>query len=116
MAKVREIAGGKPAFCTGDFNSNQNTEAYKTIAGSGILADSYVRCPSKTNGDWPTYNVYKYISTPPAAASRIDHVEGHEGRFVAHRQQQLQPEIPLGPLPGRDRMVAGRIASLAAGK
>ena len=62
MAKVREIAGGKPAFCTGDFNSNQNTEAYKTIAGSGILADSYVRCPSKTNGDWPTYNGYKYIS------------------------------------------------------
>ena len=74
VAKVREIAGGKPAFCTGDFNSNQNTEAYKTIAGSGILADSYVRCPSKTNGDWPTYNGYKYISTPPAAASRIDHV------------------------------------------
>ena len=74
VAKVREIAGGKPAFCTGDFNSNQNTEAYKTIAGSGILADSYVRCPAKTNGDWPTYNGYKYISTPPAAASRIDHV------------------------------------------
>ena len=74
VAKVREIAGGKPAFCTGDFNSNQNTEAYKTIAGSSILADSYVRCPSKTNGDWPTYNGYKYISTPPAAASRIDHV------------------------------------------
>ena len=74
VAKVRESAGGKPAFCTGDFNSNQNTEAYKTIAGSGILADSYVRCPSKTNGDWPTYNGYKYISTPPAAASRIDHV------------------------------------------
>ena len=46
----------------------------ETIAGSGILADSYVRCPSKTNGDWPTYNGYKYISTPPAAASRIDHV------------------------------------------
>ena len=74
VAKVREIAGGKPAFCTGDFNSNQNTDPYKTIAGSGILADSYVRCPSKTNGDWPTYNGYKYISTPPAAASRIDHV------------------------------------------
>ena len=74
MDRIREIAGGKPAFCTGDFNSNQNTEAYKTIAGSGILADSYVRCPSKTNGDWPTYNGYKYISTPPAAASRIDHV------------------------------------------
>ena len=74
VAKVREIAGGKPAFCTGDFNSNQNTEAYKTIAGSGILADSYVRCPSKTNGDWPTYNGYKYLSPPPAAASRIDHV------------------------------------------
>ena len=74
VAKVREIAGGKPAFCTGDFNSNQNTEAYKTIAGSDILADSYVRCPAKTNGDWPTYNGYKYISTPPAAASRIDHV------------------------------------------
>lgn len=74
VAKVREIAGDKPAFCTGDFNSNQNTEPYKAIAGSGILADSYTRCPAKTNANWPTYNGYKYISAPPANASRIDHI------------------------------------------
>ena len=113
--RVREIAGGKPAFCTGDFNSNQNTEAYKTIAGSGILADSYVRCPSKTNGDWPTYNGYKYISTPPAAASRIDHV------FVTPKDTKVvswhivnnsyNRKYPSDHFP-----VAGRIASLAAGK
>ena len=103
----------------GDFNSNQNTEAYKTIAGSGILADSYVRCPSKTNGDWPTYNGYKYISTPPAAASRIDHVfvtpkdtKVVSWRIVNNSYNRKYPRTTSG----RDRMVAGRIASLAAGK
>lgn len=30
--RVREIAGGKPAFCTDGFNSGQSTEACKTIA------------------------------------------------------------------------------------
>lgn len=74
VAKVKEIAGDMPAFCTGDFNSNQNTEAYKVIAGSGILADSYTRCPAKSNADWPTYNGYRYIATPPANATRIDHI------------------------------------------
>lgn len=30
--RVREIAGGKPVFCTDSFNSGQSTEACKTIA------------------------------------------------------------------------------------
>lgn len=34
IEKVAEIAGKTPAFCTGDFNSNQQTNVYNTIVTS----------------------------------------------------------------------------------
>ena len=73
-------AGKTPAFCTGDFNSNQQTNVYNTIVTSGTLVDSYARTTDKVNADWPSYNGYKYISTPPAKASRIDHIFVTKGR------------------------------------
>jgi endonuclease/exonuclease/phosphatase family metal-dependent hydrolase len=42
--------------------------------------DSYARTTDKVNADWPSYNGYKYISTPPAKASRIDHIFVTKGR------------------------------------
>ena len=80
IEKVAEIAGKTPAFCTGDFNSNQQTNVYNTIVTSGTLVDSYARTTDKVNADWPSYNGYKYISTPPAKASRIDHIFVTKGR------------------------------------
>ena len=80
IEKVAEIAGKTPAFCTGDFNSNQQTNVYNTIVTSGTLVDSYARTTDKVNADWPSYNGYKYISTPPAKASRIDHIFLTKGR------------------------------------
>ena len=80
IEKVAEIAGKTPAFCTGDFNSNQQTNVYNTIVTSGTLVDSYARTPDKDNAAWPSYNGYKNISTPPAKASRIDHIFVTKGR------------------------------------
>ena len=80
IEKVAEIAGKTPAFCTGDFNSNQQTNVYNTIVTSGTLVDSYARTTDKVNADWPSYNGNKYISTPPAKASRIDHIFVTKGR------------------------------------
>lgn len=80
IEKVAETAGKTPAFCTGDFNSNQQTNVYNTIVTSGTLVDSYARTTDKVNADWPSYNGYKYISTPPAKASRIDHIFVTKGR------------------------------------
>lgn len=74
VSKIKEIAGDQPNFVTGDFNSNQKSVPYNTIVTSGIVMDSYSRSEDKVNANWPTYNGYKYISTPPANASRIDHV------------------------------------------
>ena len=37
IEKVAEIAGKTPAFCTGDFNSNQQTNVYNTIVTSGTM-------------------------------------------------------------------------------
>lgn len=74
VEKIKEIAGDQPVFLTGDFNSNQKSVPYNTIVTSGSVVDSYSRSEEKVNANWPTYNGYKYISTPPANANRIDHV------------------------------------------
>ena len=76
-AHFRVKATGKEFF---HFNSNQQTNVYNTIVTSGTLVDSYARTTDKVNADWPSYNGYKYISTPPAKASRIDHIFVTKGR------------------------------------
>ena len=84
VEKVKEIAGDLPAVCTADYNSNQKTEAYRIIVTSDRLADSYSRAEHRENDKWPTYNGYKYISTPPANATRIDHI------FITKKNNKVQ--------------------------
>ena len=49
-----------------------------------MLADSYSRAEHRENDKWPTYNGYKYISTPPANATRIDHI------FITKKNNKVQ--------------------------
>ncbi|HTE24581.1 endonuclease/exonuclease/phosphatase family protein [Flavitalea sp.] len=41
LDKIREIAAGAPCIVTGDFNSDHQTQSYKTLAESSILEDAY---------------------------------------------------------------------------
>lgn len=41
LQRIKEIVNDEPVIFTGDLNGSQTSEWYQTIAGSGILKDSY---------------------------------------------------------------------------
>lgn len=41
LAKIKEMCGNDPYILTGDFNSNQYSEAYATFSKSGMMTDAY---------------------------------------------------------------------------
>ena len=70
LEKIKALAGSEPVILTGDFNSDQTSEGYKLISGSGILQDSYETAEVRyaTNGTFNNFNPLQktYI--------RIDHI------------------------------------------
>ena len=70
LEKIKTLAGNEPVILTGDFNSDQTSEGYKIISGSGILQDSYETAEVRyaTNGTFNNFNPLQktYI--------RIDHI------------------------------------------
>lgn len=45
LRKISEIAGKEPVILTGDFNGDQQSEWYLTLANSGLLQDTYKQVP-----------------------------------------------------------------------
>ena len=45
LRKIEEIAGKQPVVLTGDFNGDQQSEWYLTVANSGLLKDTYKQVP-----------------------------------------------------------------------
>ena len=41
LSKIKQIAGNQPVILTGDFNGDQSSEWYLTVANSGFLKDTY---------------------------------------------------------------------------
>lgn len=70
LAKVKEIAGNKPALLTGDFNVDQHSESYGVIHNSGVMKDAYEVTAVRyaLNG---TFNSFRSDSKTD---SRIDHI------------------------------------------
>ena len=70
LEKIKALAGDEAVILTGDFNSDQTSEGYKIISGSGILQDSYETAEVRyaTNGTFNNFNPLQktYI--------RIDHI------------------------------------------
>ncbi|MBR2169015.1 MAG: hypothetical protein IJ952_01390 [Alistipes sp.] len=68
--KITEMCGNEPAMVSGDFNVDQNNEAYKTIVSQGVLADSYEKAEKRyiQNGTFNSFNPNLYTE------SRIDHI------------------------------------------
>ncbi len=70
LSKIKEMCEDEPVILTGDFNVNQFSEPYKTLAESDILKDTYDSADIKLafNGTFNNFN--PSLKTE----SRIDHV------------------------------------------
>jgi endonuclease/exonuclease/phosphatase family metal-dependent hydrolase len=70
IKKVLEMCGKEPAIVTGDFNVDQNNEAYHTMLQGGVMKDSYEAAAEKfaTNGTFNSFNADLFTE------SRIDHI------------------------------------------
>ena len=69
IAQIRKIAGSEPVLLTGDFNGDRNSEWYKTIATSDIVADAYesVKHPYENNSSMNGFRT-------PRSMAVIDHI------------------------------------------
>lgn len=69
LKKINEIAGTKPVMLTGDFNGGRDSEWYKTIATSEVLADvnGKVKFPYANNSSSNGFRT-------PRGQSVIDHI------------------------------------------
>jgi endonuclease/exonuclease/phosphatase family metal-dependent hydrolase len=70
MQKTQELGKRLPAILTGDFNVDQTSPAYDTLARSGVFQDSYEMAHFRyaENG---TFNAW---STTSFSTARIDHI------------------------------------------
>ena len=68
--KMTEFGDNLPLILTGDFNVDQNSEAYKEILDGGMLLDSYQKAGFRyaNTGSYNSYDATLYTD------SRIDHI------------------------------------------
>lgn len=78
--KVAEMCGNEKAVVVGDFNVNQNNEAYRTMLTNGMLADAYdvTRYRFSSNGTYQGFDSAEYT------AERIDHIFVTKDITVTH--------------------------------
>ncbi len=72
-ALAPHIAGPHLSFFTGDFNSDQNSEAYQILTQPSRLVDSHAVAQKIVNDDYRTSHGYRVIEPAPGS-SRIDHI------------------------------------------
>ena len=70
LAKIKELCGDEPYILTGDFNSDQNSEAYITLVESGVIKDSY-HLAKHTMAETGSMN---FFNTAFKTDARIDHI------------------------------------------
>ena len=70
LAKIKELCGDEPYILTGDFNSDQNSEAYTTLTESGVIKDAYHLAKHKM-AETGSMN---YFNPTFKTDARIDHI------------------------------------------
>lgn len=70
---VRDIANGMPALLTGDFNSDEASDPYKTIIASGFIDDTLLAVSEPVNAEYFSMANYK-VSNLRKTNKHIDHV------------------------------------------
>lgn len=79
LAKVTEIADGAPAFCTGDFNSNANSEVTYILSNSNLIYDSRTLTQLPPKGPVGTANNFQLTGK---TSDRIDYIYVTKGISV----------------------------------
>ena len=89
IKKIKEIVGDQPAVVTGDFNVNDQSEAYKTITTNEIvLKDAYKMTDQKTG---PNYTFHDFGRYAMDKREKIDFI------FVTPQIKVLNTEIAQNP-------------------
>ena len=89
IKKIKEIVGDQPAVVTGDFNVNDQSEAYKTITTNEfVLKDAYKMTDQKTG---PNYTFHDFGRYAMDKREKIDFI------FVTPQIKVLNTEIAQNP-------------------
>ena len=89
IQRIKEIVGNQPAVVTGDFNVNDQSEAYQTMTTNEfVLKDAYKMTDKKSG---PAYTFHDYGRVPEAQREKIDFI------FVTPQIKVLNTEIAQNP-------------------
>lgn len=89
IKKIKEIVGDQPAVITGDFNVNDQSEAYQTITKNDfVLKDAYKMTDQKTG---PDYTFHDFGRVAIEQREKIDFI------FVTPQISVLNTEIAQNP-------------------
>ncbi len=87
--RIKEIVGDKPAVVTGDFNVNDQAEAYRTMTGNEfVLKDAY---KMTDDNEGPAYTFHDFGRLPLADREKIDFI------FVTPQIKVEKTEIYQNP-------------------
>lgn len=71
---IRRISKGAPTFVTADYNSPQNSLAYRILHGSPYLKDAMTVADRTTNKQYRSCTHYKPAESLPIDGRHIDHI------------------------------------------
>lgn len=74
VSKVREIAGGYPAICTGDLNANDSNPACVFLAEGPFLKDSMTGARKAVNPEMSSMGRYRHKDKVARDSYHIDHI------------------------------------------
>ena len=97
IKKIKEIVGDQPAVVTGDFNVNDQSEAYQTITTNEfVLKDAYKMTDQKAG---PNYTFHDFGRYAMEKREKIDFIfrEKIDFIFVTPQIKVLNTEIAQNP-------------------
>lgn len=89
IQRIKDIVGNQPAVVTGDFNVNDQSEAYQTMTTNEfVLKDAYKMTDKKSG---PAYTFHDFGRVPVDEREKIDFI------FVTPQIKVLNTEIAQNP-------------------
>lgn len=92
IRKIKEIVGDRPAVLTGDFNVNDQSEAYRTITSNAFVLKDAAKIAGKQTG--VDYAFHNFGQIPSEQCEKIDFI------FVTPQIKVLDSFIPKEAAPG----------------